>query len=541
MNLAGLPPIGEPPRPAALGLDDGLAFLSRLPLANPLQAEAALDAFLDELTARPPAAAVYLNLLEQARIPLCFVEEELAHRYVGKPLPLGDVEQQAFVRVTGIWRKVTRAYAQCAQLDDDVDDPDHPRRVALILHRCLYYLGMLIVEHHRARHELPAGAWLDLHGYYASAEEWGVATLPVADALDPHGRATHCAAAYAATLLLDLAGPYSLSARDYNLIRRWAMHWAPLVGVVGATADEALPAFVVDVMQDAPLKQAADCRLRDNVRKLDTTRLAVTLAQVRRQLAQRIPPGQIGLGEECTGPQCRKLLEQVMRPWTHARAVRRFRRHASSGVARVAGGFATMHYLIGGAEFAQPASTRMYCREEFDELFSFRHMVDPTAKLQIRQTGPAQRPDDWQVVNQSANGFRLTRSVAGDKVAHGQLLAVCPPDGERYFLAQVTWLMHDRGAQLVAGIAALPGAARAIAARPLTGCGGQAVLFSRAFLLPATDTVSDEPSLVLEAGWFQAGRLLEVHDGQASVQVILLQILQEGPDFERVSFRRDEG
>lgn len=539
MSAPEFPPLAGVTRPAVIDQESGLGFLSRLPLANPLQAEAALATFLDDLAGAPPAAAVYLNLLEQARIPLCFVEEELAHRYANKPLPLGEVEQQAFRQVTGIWRKVTRAYAQCAQLDADSDDDAHPRRIALILHRCLYYTSMLMIEHHRARREIPAGTWLDLHGYYASAEEWGVAALPVLDALDPHGRATHCTAAYAAALLIDLAGPYSLTVSDYGLIRRWAMHWSPLLGVVGTQPGEPLPAFVIDLMQDAGLKPAADCPHPEDIRKLDSSRLAITLTQVRRQLAQRIPPGQIGLGEDCTAGQCRRLLEQVARPWTQVRAVRRFRRHASSGVARLASGFDSMHYLISGGEFAQPESTRMYCRQEFDSLFVFRHMENPNAKLQIRQPGPSLRPDDWQVVNQSANGFRLTRSIAGNKMAHGQLLAVCPPDGERYFLAQVTWLMHDRNEQLVAGIAALPGRSRAIAARPLTGSTGPAELFSRAFLLTATGTGNEEASLVLPLGWFQAGRILEVHDAGVSAQVMLLHVLQDGPDFERISFREE--
>ena len=33
------------------------------------------------------------------------------------------------------------------------------------------------------------------------------------------------------------------------------------------------------------------------------------------------------------------------------------------------------------------------------------------------------RPDEWEVVNQSANGFRLMRSIAGAKIAHREALA----------------------------------------------------------------------------------------------------------------------
>ena len=121
---------------------------SRLPLANPLQSEVSLNQFFDSLLQSPPAALTYLNLLEQTRVPLCFVEEELARRYVNKPLPPGDVEAQAFDQVVEVWRKVTRAYSQCAQIPMPTI-PRHPLRVALVLHRCLYYTTMIIVEHYR--------------------------------------------------------------------------------------------------------------------------------------------------------------------------------------------------------------------------------------------------------------------------------------------------------------------------------------------------------------------------------------------------------
>ena len=535
MSTIGLPSTGDVVCLSIPDLETGLNFLSRLPLANPLQAEAALNQFFDSLLDSPPPALAYLNLLEQTRVPLCFVEEELARRYVNKALPLGDVEEQAFQQVIAIWRKVTRAYSHCAQLDSDAEDPEHALRVSLVLQRCIYYTSMIIVEHHRARRELPAGVWLDLHGYYASAEEWGVATYPLADALDPHGRATHCCAAYVAALLMDLAGPYSLSVRDQGLVRRWATLWAPLVSVHGAEPGEALPPFIVDLLQDLGLKPMADSLNTSQLRRLDTSRLAMVLTQVRQQLAQKISPAQIGLGEDCSAGVCKRLLEHLSRPWTQARAARKFRRHATSGIARVGAGFEAMHYFISGREFTQPENTRVYSRQEFDTLFVFRHMDDPSAKLQIHQGIQVAVPDEWEVVNQSANGFRLIRSVAGAKVAHGQLLALCPPDGDRYFLAQVTWLMQDRGQGLVAGVAALPGAPQAISARLLTGHGNRSELYSCAFLLPAVDAVGAAQSLVLPTGWYQAGRVIEIYtDGPWRVR--LDHVLQEGPDFERVSF-----
>jgi hypothetical protein len=143
--------------------------------------------------------------------------------------------------------------------------------------------------------------------------------------------------------------------------------------------------------------------------------------------------------------------------------------------------------------------------------------------------------DDWEVINQSANGFRLMRSVVGKKMTHGQLLAIRPHDGEHYLLAQTIWLMQERGGGLVAGIAALPGMPAAVAARRLARPNESAEPYSPAFLLPANPAIGSEPSLIVPQGWFYRGRRVEIFtDG--TWQVKLMQVLGDGPDFEQVSF-----
>jgi hypothetical protein len=59
-------------------LQSGFQILSRLPLANSRQAALEINYFLDSLLQTPPQGEVYLQLLEQTRISLCFIEEELA-------------------------------------------------------------------------------------------------------------------------------------------------------------------------------------------------------------------------------------------------------------------------------------------------------------------------------------------------------------------------------------------------------------------------------------------------------------------------------
>lgn len=516
-------------------LQTGLRIISRLPLSNPQLAESELDRLLDSLLQSPPAAGVYLNLLEQMRMSLYLVEEERARHYINKPLPLGDDDEACFQRVIATWYKVARAYAHCARVDTSTESTEQSFRTAMILHRCIFYTGMVMVEHHRARRELPRGLWLDLHTYFTTAEKKGVATLSIPDALDPQGRSAHCTAAFISLLLSELAGPYSLSIRDQSLVRRWANSWAPLVSLHAALPGESLPAFVIDLTQDFGLCPSASSMQTEQLRRLDTSRLSMQLSQIRMQLSQKLSPAQTGLGEDCTAGQCKRLLEHLATPWSQARAPRKFRRHATSGISRVCLGFDEIHYFITGKEFNQPGHNRLHSHQEFENLFAFPHMAEPEQQLQMRQEQLGFSPDQWEVVNQSATGFRLLRRIAGKKIVHGQLLAICPHDGESFLLAHTSWLMQERGGGLMAGVSALPGIPQAVAARPQGQDVAHSELYCRAFLLPAVPTVGAAQSLVVPQGWYRSGRTVEIFADSAR-RVKLLHVLEDGADYERVSF-----
>ncbi|MCM8595289.1 hypothetical protein [Accumulibacter sp.] len=524
-----------PANPRICDLQTGFAILARLPLADSEEAVLIVSRLLDGLIKAPPAAEVYLQLLEQTRISLCFIAEDLARRYTARPLPLANLEEEAFRQVVANWRKAARAYAHCARLLTPDTSTAYAERVALILHRCIHYTGMAIAEHQRARQELPAGLWLDLHGYYASAEEWGVATFPVPDSLDSHGRSTHCTAEFVSLLLVELASPRSLSLRQLTLVRRWAHEWAPLVGVHPLQGDADGPPLVIDLMHDSGAHSVSEAGSRENLRRLDCSLLATQIAQVRTRLQQKISPAQLGLGEDCTAAECHHLLGRLHKPWGLLRMGRRFRRHGASGQSKVCYGFPGVHFHVSGREFSQPGIARAYSRDEFESLYAFRHMVDPTQLLEVRQVQLGVKLDSWEVLDQCANGFRLLRSSAGRKVETGQLISICPYDGSAHLLARVVWLMQEKDGALQAGVSALPGKPQAVAVRTPQGEPGHTDEYSRAFLLPALPAICEEATLVLPRGWYHSDRVLEVFvDGPCRVR--LQRLVDEGADFERVSF-----
>ncbi|MFT3849190.1 MAG: hypothetical protein QM739_11120 [Propionivibrio sp.] len=423
------------PLPAIPDLETGLRRISDLPLRAPEQALAELNRILDDLARTPPAADIHLEVLEQLRTPLCFVAEELARGYVNKALPLGIDQERRFRQVAGTWRTVAYAYRQRALMESDAQGAP---RLALGLQRSMSYSGLCIMEHYRARREPPHGVWQEMHASYALAETHGVANTPVADTLDPRERSTHCASALVSALLTELAGPYGLSFRDLILVRHWADNWAPLVGLHRLGHDKPLPPFVIDLQQDAAFHEHAEEPAHTALRNLDLSRLTLQVRELLRQLKHKAAPSEIGLGEDCTAGQCRRLLEHLATVWSRQlHEPRKYRRRPATGHATVCSSFDAMHFFISGAQFTPPEKHVGQTHDEYERLFAFPQMVESGQTLLSERERLGLTSERWEIVNQSANGFRLRRAEAGKPIVHGQLLAIRPQEDSPFLLARV--------------------------------------------------------------------------------------------------------
>lgn len=525
-----------PPEFSIQDFKTGSAIIARLPLTNPPQAARDLERFLDILMAAPPDGDTYFRLLEHIRLPISFVTEDLAKRYIDKPLPLADVEEELFQQVLALWKKSTRAYAHCAEIDQSGSyDAAHAQRVATVLHRCVWHSAMFIHEHWRCRRELPWGAWMDVHGYYASAEEWEITQLAVPDALDPLGRSSNVEAAFAGLVLCDMASCYSLTSRQQTLVRRWSTFWAPMVGLIKPAPGDPLPTFVIDLMKDSAMRPVSECLQTEHVRCLDTSRLALHMTEIRQQLRKRVGPTELGLGEGYSAVRCLEMLDLLARPWAQAKVARQFARRATAGISKLCAGFEEMHFFILGREFEQPASASVYSTPEYVSAVTHRNQGDPSQAITVQSRQYAYSVDDWEVVNQSANGFRLARSTSGKKMIHGQLLALCPHNGGFYMLAKNTWLMQEKEGGLIAGMRLLPGKPVAIGVRGTETGGVFSGPYERAFLLPAIAAVNAEQSVILPLGWYRLGRVVEIYVDSA-VRIRLGKLIDAGQDFERITY-----
>ena len=521
-----LPPIPD--------LITGQRILARLPMANPMEAHQEIDRVLESLAQTPLETNAYFELLEQLRTPAMAVQTNLARRIGSLPLPLDDAEERVFSLISHCWLKLSAAYKYCF-----LRTPANDAKAAVMLQRSLVHLALVIREYYRARREIPRGLWLNVHELAGLAESCGIADEPVWDKLSEPGRQTSCAATYAALLLADLSGPFGLSARDQNLVWRWTLHWALLTRVRHFEADEPLPSYVIDLAQDAPLVGAPSTSRTDTLRCLDTSRLAAQVRLVAHQLQTRASPAEIGLGEDCSAGQCRRLLEHLSGPWGQAHAPRRYPRHRGDASAVVAAGFDTIHYFISGKEFAAPTSAPERSHAAYETLFAFRHMVDPEKPLEFQQERMERKgylTEQWSIIDHSANGMRLCRSAVGRRVQHGQLLAISTSLEHPFFLAHITWLMQESSGELIAGIEALAAAPRAATVRVITQAEAHRQPYAPALLLPAVSAEELPETLIVPPDTYRALRVVEVIVDDATQQYELMHVINAGPDYERVSF-----
>ncbi len=506
------------------------AFLANLPITNVPLAHDLVGKLLKALHDTPPPAAEYLAVLEAAREPLAFLQEEVAARYSARPLPANDVESAIFTKVASLWRLMAGAYARVADLGGG--DAGIQAQLALICQRCLHYAGQTIVEHYRAHRQLDAGLWLELHGYYDTAEEWGLVDAEVGES--PGQAGTTCAITYAAVLLIDLANPYGRAPKDLAWIIRWARLMAP-GGAVRKPDDAGGRGYGLDLMQDRGLLPVDHLSDTPSARLFDTSKLNEPMQRLLGRLKAGEDPKALELGDDCPALPAARLLLQLYRPWCLAAMPRRFQRASASGTLSIALQAESIYFHITGGEFVQPQHARVFSRAEMEQYWTFRNQLDPKLPLNMRTAALAFALDLWDIADQSLNGYRVGRNTAGPRIEHNQLIALRPPGKDAFMLGRITWLSQQRDGGLRAGIHVLPGPVTGVAVRP-TGAGvGPADKYMPGFFVPGITAFKEPLSIVLPPGWYSPGRVVEVFTDRPIV-VRLEELMAKGPNFERCSF-----
>jgi hypothetical protein len=515
-----------------------LAFVAGLPLDDPFRTQQLLIDFLAAQLVAPLPPNDYLQILELIRAPLATAQGEVSQQYVAKPLPPTTAEDAAFRRVVAAWQAMAKCYAQVAHSGGG--DPRIQSSLALICQRCIRYTGLALAEHYRAHRVLASGLWLDLHGYFDTAEEWGLATVSVPEPLGGPPRSTTCAATYADVLLTDLSNPYGRNPTELAWILSWSRRFAQLAKLVPLAVDRIVSrSFGVDLMSDQGLQPLKKLAHGPSVRLFDTSRLASELPQVCEKLKGGSQPATLGLGETGSASEALRLLVLLYRPWCLGAIPRRFERLATTGELPSCFGFEAIHFQIGGKEFVQPDHVRDFSRADMDSLWTFRDQLDPAQPLHQRVTHLGYLPEQWDILDASINGFglyRLLRSATSSRMEYGQLCCVKPAGSEFFLLGRISWLLLRGDGSLRAGMHLFPGKPKAAGIRAMGSDVSVSERYTRALLLPAVSGLHEPETIIVPKGWFRSARGAELLLEDRRQPIRMDQCLDVGADFERIGY-----
>jgi len=522
-----------------------LDVLQKLHPIDVVRTHATLVRMTEALLQAAPAPNQHLEVLETAREVIADTQDAMARRYASHPLPPESDENETLQQVVKLWRMLSRSYAQIARLDATAGTLDDQR--PLLAQRRMHYAGLVLFEYFRARREIPAGCWADIHVCHVDAAHAGVHAIRVSDPLNEVWRAQSALEAYVSVLLTDLANPYGRSERELNWVMRWAQRFSPYCSLTEVGEDAKAADYGVDLTGDVGLRPLGLLPRTPSTMCFDGSPLATQIQAVLAQFKRGVKPASLGLGEDCPADASARLLLSLYRPWGRGTAGRRFPRRHAKGNLELTADWLAIGFAIEGVVFRQPRSENLpHPLREDISLLTFGERaaeVDLPQEIRERHQRDADRLgldyERWDVLDQSAAGFRLQRQGRGERLTHHQLVGICPLDGDRFLLGDVSWLMYREDGRLEAGIEVLPGLPSMVAVRQAKLTSGRDP-YQQGFMLPASAALKTSAAIILPSLWYKPGQVIDLYQHNATRQIRLSRLLRRRANYDLCDFEAVE-
>lgn len=533
MNIPALDPRATP---QFVDAQSCKTWLEELPLANAAIAQQDILGELEVFNSFPTSSANRLSVLEALRETVSFVQMEQAKRFMNRALPMAQAESAAFEDTIELWEQMRLGYLRCLQAAVG-GDAGMRAQAALLAQRLAAYSGLKMFHHFRAYREVPPADWRSLHEVYAQAEALGVAEEDVKDHLNRDIHDSSPRIAYVRALLMGIANPHELGQRSLTFVAFLLERWASKVAVMRNPLldPDGVPPLVVDLAGERPPERLdAATPLPAEPRYLDTRKLAKSLRNRVALLRKGESPAQLGLGEDCVQPSCEQTLVFLFRLWCQAKPPHALANRASHITAQVTNDMEAIHHYMSAGSQRRSVEAKELTQQQRQELETLGRLRRLDSEQYTSARGYAL--EEWTIEEDSATELHILRPAGqgAKRYAHGQLLAVRPPDASGFILGQVRWLIGATNGDLRAGVKLMPGIATATAVRA-TGLNDKSERPVCALAVAAVPAVNSPPSLVLPAGWYKPKRVLEVV-GEKTYSVRLTDVLERGADFERVAY-----
>ncbi len=515
-------------------------WISSVPLANAVQAQSMFLKQLTLLHRYSLHAAERFAILETLRGPVSDAQEDVAKKFAGRPLPFSPPEQAALDSTLAVWHALALGYLRCFEQARS-GDAGLAAQVAKVAQRLLSVFADWQVDLCRGEQLPDAAYWKQLHQTFAAVESMGIAGAAVNDPVRHGNMPVSPLGAYAECHLLHTASTYELPARHLAWVARWARRWGVKLSLIKAPPEDirnrAVPLWV-DIESDRPAGYLP--RPSAGSRWLETTALRTSIAARIALLEQGRAPAEMQLGDDVTQPAAGQLLARVLQRWCKGGAARRSERRPANGSCTFIAGFDAVHFHLSGKKaFHRATKDDATLRREREEMETFgqhshrRAEADAEAANDNSSIEQWEIMDDWQLLDESATGLRITRPLKeGVRIGAGLLVAAQLAGSDGYVLGSVRWALREGNNALAAGIQLFPGVPRTVSARPVE----PGSLYRQAFLLPPLTDSKEPASVILSVGSFRIGRSVEIMVDDKTQILKLVHVLDRGNEFERCAY-----
>ena len=430
------------------------AWIESLPLTKTVASVRIVTDNIRALNRAKLPADERVELLEVYRPVIAVLLDELDAVYAYSVLPMPQKQLEAFALAQDLLAECAHSYKLLLlEKTGKLLMFNAKKHLPLPLYRAMSCLSSLMLQGYKTYHPVPPGVWQDFHALYQCAVEQNLC----AEIVDEDSKQS-IGELYIASLLISLADPYRLMHKEVERVVQILSQNRGLA-TIRDNADGLDPQrlFVVALDSDqAPKVLVQGTRPTGQVLRLvDSTRLVA-------RLEERLKAAGSGASaaKSHATHDLNDLMSRLIRLWGDP-PKRQFRRNpAETGVALCSS-------IKGIAYFAELAANE---NPEADAAAIRDGRTIPLLKIPQDPMSQLIGVEEWQVLNQSANGLRMHRESGGNVgIAVGEVVGVRFVGGRAWNVGVVRWLSMLDGDALEFGLELISPAATSITIEPTIG------------------------------------------------------------------------
>lgn len=441
------------PKEIETNLKKARIWVESLPLTKTIESANSMIYMLESINRGKLAAEERIELVDIYRPVITVLLDELEAIFAYSALPLPQKQLNAFELSHRLLTECGYAYKMLVlEKTGKMIMFNAKKNLPLPIYRTLFYFRELMLQCYKTYHPVPPGVWQETHALYHYAEEQGFVGEGDAEA-----KAT-ILDVYVDMLMLALADPYRLMYKEVDRVVEVLSQNRGFVDIL-SSAEGVNPQRLFVTALDGD--QAPKVLIQGNqppagqvLRLIDPTRLVDRLSQKLKAA------GNANSAKSRATHDLNDLIARLLRLWGDP-PKRQFRRNpADSGVA-LCSGIKAISY------FAELAATE---NPEADAEAIREGRTIPLLKIPQDPMSQMIGVEEWQVLNQSANGVRLHRESGGNVgVTVGEAVGVRFVGGRSWNVGVVRWLTLLEGNALEFGVELISPTAHSITIEPTMG------------------------------------------------------------------------